>query len=297
MQTGSVSAFVGFTFPHDCRVLKDVTYKIVLLNKTEANWKRVGGTSSFYKSPAPGSGQGHEWGTLAIVKVSDMLLPEAGWLNDQGELQFRATATIPLEASAPCPAFCAQLDLSQDLAPVTFHLPDGPPLIFDKRLLVARSEYFKEMLSEDKWKESRTNEIDLTKNSEASHAAFGGVLRFLLGGLFQSQGNMDYAFSVRRLADQYRLTELVQQVDIDLERILSEGNALQLLGQTVGSGGFLESACLDMLKENECELLKLQKHKIAQIMRENPLLAEKLMELLLDVADTARAQKRTRVSR
>ena len=150
LQTGALSAFVGFTFPHDCRVLKDVTYKIVLLNKTEANWKRVGGTSSFYRSPASGSGQFKEWGAPALIKVSDMLLPEAGWLNDQGELQFRATATITLEASAPCPAFCAQLDLSQDLAPVTFHLPDGPPLIFDKRLLVARSEYFKEMLSEDK---------------------------------------------------------------------------------------------------------------------------------------------------
>ena len=31
----------------------------------------------------------------------------------------------------------------------------------DKRLLISRSEYFKEMLSEPKWKEARTNTIDL----------------------------------------------------------------------------------------------------------------------------------------
>ena len=31
----------------------------------------------------------------------------------------------------------------------------------DKRLLISRSEYFKEMLSEPKWKEARTNIIDL----------------------------------------------------------------------------------------------------------------------------------------
>ena len=31
----------------------------------------------------------------------------------------------------------------------------------DKRLLVSRSEYFREMLTESKWKEGKTNLIDL----------------------------------------------------------------------------------------------------------------------------------------
>ncbi|CAE7361015.1 HMT1 [Symbiodinium natans] len=230
--------------------------------------------------------------------VKDMLLlpqlfsPEAGWSQPAGEILVQLQVCFPFEPEPACPAFCRELDLSKELCQVAFILADGSRIYFDRRLLVARSEYFGEMLGNDSWKEGRTNENYLRSNPDANSRTMSAVLRFLVGGSFCLRDGVAQAFAVRRLADQYRLKDLVSMVDSALERVLSEGNVLTFLAQTLGSGGSLEAECLDMLQDNECELLERQKPKIKQIIKENPQLAETMMELLMGTARELRGQKR-----
>ena len=56
---------------------------------------------------------------------------------------------------------------AEELETVTFHLPDEKKLYVDKRMLVARSEYFRNMLGTDTYKEGQTNQVDLTTDPQA----------------------------------------------------------------------------------------------------------------------------------
>ena len=65
---------------------------------------------------------------------------------------------------------------------VTFRLSEGSPLYFDKRVLVAQSEYFAEMLSNESWVEGRTHEVDLRNNPDANHQTVCAIFKFLQDG-------------------------------------------------------------------------------------------------------------------
>ncbi|CAE7814612.1 HMT1, partial [Symbiodinium sp. CCMP2456] len=188
------------------------------------------------------------------------ILEDDGWLNDAGELRVQATVTFP---SAREPQ--RKTDYTQKMAQVTFLLSESPPLFFDKRILVAQSEYFAEMLSNDSWIEGRTHEVDLRNNPDANQQTVHAVLNFLQHGDFHAQGDEAYAMSVRRLADQYRLEELIKRVDDELTHLLSEGNVLTLLRQVVGTGGVLEKRCMAMLRADDWALLEQQKEKLFQL--------------------------------
>ena len=164
-------------------------------------------------------------------------------INDAGELRVQATLTFPSVREPQ-----RKTDYTQKMAQVTFLLSESPPLFFDKRLgrplgyfmfsllglkrtlftnifrgfkgptrriLVAQSEYFAEMLSSDSWIEGRTHEVDLRNNPDANQQTVHAVLNFLQHGDFQAQGDETYAMSVRRLADQYRLEELIKQLSLE----------------------------------------------------------------------------------
>ena len=229
-----------------------------------------------------------------FMPISDILAESGGWLNERNELCLSGKVTFPLKEESSQTAALADMDFTQEMTQVTFRLSEGPPVFFDKRLLLVSSQYFREMLSEPRWKESHTNEIDLSGNPHANQRTLHGLLRFLLTGSFHSNGDTAYAFSVRQLADQYCLHRLVKKVEKDMEQLLSESNVLSFLGHTLGSGGRLEAACLKMLKENDCQLLELQRPKLRQIIDESPRLAERLMNLLLESASKRRGHKRRR---
>ena len=227
---------------------------------------------------------------VKLLKVTD-IQPGSGWLDEHGHMHLRARAVFPPVIDRPRPAFREEPDFTQELTRVSFRLSDGQHMFFDKRLLITRSEYFRNMLAEDRYKEGAANLIDLSGNPQATQQSLTALLRFLVGGGFSSYGNKHLAFSVRRLADQYQLEELVQAVDRDLGSLLSEDNVFDFLAQTLGSGGSLESSCLGMLEGN-VRLLEAHRPFMKRIMDEHPALAEKILDLLLDSAK--RGQKRPR---
>ncbi|CAE7725572.1 unnamed protein product [Symbiodinium pilosum] len=120
------------------------------------------------------------------------------------------------------------------MSQVTFRLSEGPPVYFDKRILVARSEYFREMLAGDAWKEAKSGEVDLSKNPHMNHRNLQAILQFLCDGTFSSDADTAKALAVRCIADEYRLTQLVVQAEKHLERLLSWDNALEFLGHVQG---------------------------------------------------------------
>ena len=223
---------------------------------------------------------------------------ERGWLNERGEITLEAAARLPLPRN---PHISGRPAIDSDALPavnfeeepvfVTFRLRGAPPVYFDKRLLVARSEYFRQMLADSRWREGRTHEVDLTSDPQASSRSMSSLLMFLTTNSFDAQGDADLAFAVRRLADRFSISELVDKAEAELQGLLCEDNALSFLGQVTGSQGRLERACLDMIQANQCELLDHHRRSLDTITVENPDLARQLFRLLLGTC-----RKRQRVS-
>ena len=94
------------------------------------------------------------------------LTQEKGWLDKKDHFRIRCRALLPVDDDkmtqsmkgmdltqvllgvplAPTLTQPYTTLLPQELIPVTFRLPDGQSLYVDKRVLVARSEYFHNML-------------------------------------------------------------------------------------------------------------------------------------------------------
>ena len=84
-----------------------------------------------------------------------------GRLTPDGKLRILAEigeVALPV-AMQPALAECSVELLAAKPEFVSFHLHDGSTLHFDKRLLIARSSHFANMLSGATWLESQTNEI------------------------------------------------------------------------------------------------------------------------------------------
>mmetsp|Transcript_12408 Transcript_12408/g.21490 ORF Transcript_12408/g.21490 Transcript_12408/m.21490 type:complete len:148 (+) Transcript_12408:3-446(+) len=137
------------------------------------------------------------------------------------------------------------------------------------------------MLQQPRFKEACTNEVDLTSDVGAGSRCVNAVLLFLQSNSFDAGGDTQFAFSVRRLADRYRMTDLMERVEQQLECLLCEDNALSFLGEVTGSSGRLESACLARITQNSCELLADQQDKLDEIADGHPELAKQLFRLLV----------------
>ena len=139
-----------------------------------------------------------------------------------------------------------------------FLLPESQNIFFDKRLLTARSEYFAEMFCQPAWREARTNEVDMSSDEDATVRSVKALCVYLMADTFHAEGDIELALSVRRLADRYRLTGLVEKTEQELELMLCADNALSFLATVTGTGGHLEQACLALIEADNCELLEQQ---------------------------------------
>jgi len=215
------------------------------------------------------------WRT-GFLKSRFINLAPQGWLTDAGELHVQAEIKGLPEFESLGSDFIG-LDFTEDIGPVSFRVAEGPPLLFDKRLLMARSEYFREMLSASCWKESRTGEIDLSSDPMATCDSVSALLRFIVSDTYQGSGQEELAFAVRMLADRYRLHKLVEKVDAELQTLLSEDNVLSFLGRLFGTNSRLESLCLEMIENNGASILEQQQANLDLLISENPSLAKKLI--------------------
>ncbi|CAE7197538.1 unnamed protein product [Symbiodinium sp. CCMP2592] len=182
------------------------------------------------------------------------------------------------------------VSFEDQLQPVSFHL-SACTLFFDQRLLVARSDYFREMFAQSKWIEGQTKEVDLRSDPLATKAAMSAILRYIVSGSFRADGDVDFAFAVRFLADRYCLKELVQLAESELCAMLCPENALSFLGRlsALKSSNCLEPACWKMIQADGCKLLEQQEHQLSQLIEENPAVAKQL--ILLNVRSKKRARE------
>ena len=205
-----------------------------------------------------------------LLRISEM--SSEGWTNEKGELHIQAEVL-------GLPEF-PSLDFSQELKIVTFRLADDARLYFDRRILMSRCQYFKDMLATE-WQESRTGEIDLSKDPQCTKASVSALLDFMISNSFHARGDPDLAFLVRILADRYQMPQLVEQVDLQLESMLCRDNVLSFLGRLLGTNCKLEAKCARLLEADGQKILEQQEGKLDQITEENPALAKKLIQVLL----------------
>ncbi|CAE7337203.1 grxC [Symbiodinium sp. CCMP2592] len=225
---------------------------------------------------------GNGWSELWPRPLQDL----ASWVG-LGRLVVQASVEFPLPTDALKDLYQG-LDFSQEVTQVTVRLAEGPPLFFDKRVLMACSEYFRDMLEEPRFREGCNNEIDLSCDPQADHRAVSAIFRYMTSGTFFANGDFTFALSIRKLADQYRLTGLVEKAETELGSLLSENNVLMFLSHVFGTGCRLEQLCVQMIMNNGCEVLVLQEEQLTQMVDAHPELAKKLMRALL----AARSQLR-----
>ncbi|CAE7500417.1 NSR1 [Symbiodinium sp. CCMP2592] len=170
---------------------------------------------------------------------------------------------------------------------VTFLLADGSKLHLDKRLVVERSTHFANMLSSETWVEGRTNVIDLRSNEQADGTSMQAVLCHFMSQPFRAARDFEVALSVRKLADQFCLDDLVQEVEAELVPRVCKDNVLQFLSKVIGSGGVLEARCLEMVKAHASELLEKNRSMLDEIVDDNPALTKFLLRTLLNAARAA----------
>ncbi|CAE8614190.1 unnamed protein product [Polarella glacialis] len=180
------------------------------------------------------------------------------------------------------------LDFSGELRPVVFDLAGQQKLHFDRRILIARSEYFRDMLVNSRCQEAQTGEVDLREDPVAGRPVIAALLGFLLTDSFKADGDSDLAFNVRSLADRYRLPRLVWLAEAELLGLLSEDTVLAFLGRALDSRGLLESKCWELLEKNGSDILERQAECLDTIIQENPGFAKRL------ILHGARASKRQR---
>ena len=75
--------------------------------------------------------------------------------------------------------FVHDIDFTDQPTCITFHLKSGPPMYFDKRILMTCSAYFAKMLGNG-WMEANSNEVNLRNQDEADHRVMSAVFHFML---------------------------------------------------------------------------------------------------------------------
>ena len=279
--SNAVAAFVEIIPPpsvkESCRVCKDVEYGIAVRRNVESH------TAELSKLDTFSFDQDHEdRGWHDILRWNDNKWTGTTIINICAEVRGLPVADALI-------SHLQGVSFEDQLQPVSFHL-SACTLFFDQRLLVARSDYFREMFAQSKWIEGETKEVDLRSDPMASKAAMSAILRYIVSGSFHADGDVDLAFAVRFLADRYCLKELVQLAESELFAMLCPENALSFLGRlsALKSSNCLEPACWKMIQADGCKLLEQQEHQLGQLIEENPAVAKQL--ILLNV----RSKKRPR---
>jgi len=205
----------------------------------------------------------------------------------------------PLESAeqpTELPHAVSEVDLEAVVQPVIFRLSGDVSLQVDRRVLVARSAYFRDMLSSG-LREDTSNEVDLTCDGDADFASLSVLLRYVLCDTWEgSRTDPELAFRVRALADRYRLPRLVTLAEAHLLDMLSPSTTLAFLGHVVGSGGALEEACWALMDSNRDAILRANEADVSVIIAQNPELAKRLIlwQTGADADPAARPQKRMR---
>mmetsp|Transcript_64270 Transcript_64270/g.150942 ORF Transcript_64270/g.150942 Transcript_64270/m.150942 type:complete len:351 (+) Transcript_64270:75-1127(+) len=215
------------------------------------------------------------------------------WLDEEGRLRVQAGVSYTLPKDRMIPAL-RSFDFGEELTPVTIRFASDPPFFVDKRLLQARSKYFRDMLGKD-WKEAQTHEVDLSSNPVASRETFRPILMYFMTDTVPTLRDAKLACDVRGLADQLGLTKLVALVEKEISSVLmTSATVLTVLGHVLGSASALEEACMKMVRANQCELLEMHREQLGHIARDNAPLAGELMRFLVESTSEQRARKRPR---
>lgn len=185
--------------------------------------------------------------------------------------------TPPL-SEAKCNAEMGTLvDFSQPMRTVTFRLRGGKALQMDRRVLIARSKYFRCMLTSG-LKEDGSGEVKLDSDPDATEESLGILLRYLLSGTWEGSAlDVDLLFKVRALADRYELPALVQLAEGNLRRLLKPENVLFFLAKVLGSKGVLESACWVLLANNSAAVVEKNEAQLESFISDHPVVAKELM--------------------
>ena len=218
---------------------------------------------------------------------------EEGWCNAEDELFVTARARFQAPADPLDTMLFRKLDFAQQSPQVVFKLCEEPLLYFDKRILVARSEYFRTMFESQSWLEGQTNEVDLSKDRLADRRTILAMFRYLMSNTFSAEDST-WALSVRQFADRYGMADFVERIDTELMQLVSRDNLLIFLGHVYGKGGRLESFCLDMLKEKTHSVLDRHRGKLDELLQEKPELAKTVILQLMQRDKESRKRSRSR---
>lgn len=170
----------------------------------------------------------------------------------------------------------ASVDLDVPMQRVSFRLAQGKVLEIDRRVIVARSGYFRNMLTSG-LAEGQTNEVDLSADAEVDEASMAVLLHFVMSDEWiGAEGDIDLALRVRSLADRYMLSRLVCLAEGHLLRMLSPESVLSVLSRVVDSGGMLEQACWQLLDSQGSEIVATRDSELNDIFQGSPQFAKRL---------------------
>ncbi|CAJ1353732.1 unnamed protein product [Effrenium voratum] len=218
-------------------------------------------------------GRPAQYGFHRLVSFQE-LTRGSGLLDGDSKVRVRASVSnLPFAK----PRNALQIDLSAELQPVRILVPDGPPLIFDQRILVARSEYFQKMFAAE-CKEASTGVVDLRQDANASHQCVSAMLSFLLTKCLDPDVDLELALALHAIADKFCLRDLREAARCTLKDMLSEENVLHILHQVLDIGGHLEKLCWQMLQADG-GLLVRQEDQLDAVIQQTPALAKKLILL------------------
>ncbi|CAJ1404603.1 unnamed protein product [Effrenium voratum] len=254
----ALSAFVELIAPPQMKLWRceDVRFSIAVIS-SKSEQIRKESTFTFTSSDSNCG-----WSALVLL---ERLTIASGLLDDDSKVHLVASASN----------YPPQMDFSVKLKPAKILVPDGPPLMFDKRILVARSKYFATMLTSD-FKESSTGVIDLREDPEASHVCMAAVLHFLLTASLDPNMDLELALGLHAMADKLCLHDLEKAVAELLKSKISDETLLLVLSQVFDTGSEVEQTCWQLLQE-DCDLLHRQETQLDGIIQQDPALAKKLI--------------------
>eukprot|EP00438_Fugacium_kawagutii_P025774 Skav230055 [mRNA] locus=scaffold1221:67729:71730:+ [translate_table: standard] len=210
------------------------------------------------------------------------LLKNFSWsdyVSPSGKVRIQAMVYDLPYVEAPPQSLFPGLDFSTETRTITFRLaPPGPSLYFDQQLLMARSEYFRKMLMSEDWQESKRGEVDFTGDPQVECKVMQAILHFILTDSFDAQGSSSFAIDVRKLADRFCLSPLVQKADAELQKMLTDETVLKILAETHDTGSEVESSCWQMLEADDTILAK-HEDLLDSLIASKPTLARKLILL------------------
>ncbi|CAJ1353733.1 unnamed protein product [Effrenium voratum] len=174
-------------------------------------------------------------------------LSESSGLLDR-DWKVHLVAWVDLLPDVDLPQPQADIDFSSELNPVQILVSDGPALIFDQRILVARSEYFQKMLTAE-YKESSTRVVDLRQDAQASHKCVVALLSFLLTSSLDPHMDFDLATALWAMGDKFCLQGLKKAAEVLLVDMISEKTVLRMLTLVFDTDSDLEAMCWKLLQE------------------------------------------------